>query len=146
MVKDEISLKDVLEKVLEGIEEASKVGLKIKINCVPLKGVSEKDVLEVLEFCKSRGFVVRFIEFMENFHAKDGAKGLNSDEIKAIISLLNRANGRIKSDVLASTSWYKCPNFTFVNDTSLEKSKHIEDLFAQIRKTKSKLQKWTNSY
>ncbi|PZP15356.1 MAG: ribosome-binding factor A, partial [Aliarcobacter butzleri] len=61
----------------------------------------------------------------------------DKDEIKAIISLLNRANGRIKSDVLASTSWYKCPNFTFVNDTSLEKSKHIEDLFAQIRKTKS---------
>ncbi|MFW2556099.1 GTP 3',8-cyclase MoaA [Aliarcobacter butzleri] len=81
-----IAQKDVLEKVLEGIEEASKVGLKIKINCVPLKGVSEKDVLEVLEFCKSRGFVVRFIEFMENFHAKDGAKGLNSDEIKAIIA------------------------------------------------------------
>ena len=25
-------------------------------------------------------------------------------------------------------------NFTFVNDTSLEKSKHIEDLFAQIKK------------
>ena len=48
-----IAQKDVLEKVLEGIEEASKVGLKIKINCVPLKGVSEKDVLEVLEFCKS---------------------------------------------------------------------------------------------
>lgn len=81
-----IAQKDVLEKVLEGIEEASKVGLKIKINCVPLKEVSEKDVLEVLEFCKSRGFVVRFIEFMENFHAKDGAKGLNSDEIKAIIA------------------------------------------------------------
>ncbi|MFX4236611.1 radical SAM protein, partial [Aliarcobacter butzleri] len=72
-----IAQKNVLEKVLEGIEEASKVGLKIKINCVPLKGVSEKDVLEVLEFCKSRGFDVRFIEFMENFHAKDGAKGLN---------------------------------------------------------------------
>ena len=81
-----IAQKDVLEKVLEGIEEASKVGLKIKINCVPLKGISEKDVLEVLEFCKSRGFVVRFIEFMENFHAKDAAKGLNSDEIKAIIA------------------------------------------------------------
>lgn len=61
----------------------------------------------------------------------------SKDEIKTIISLLNKANGRIKSDVLASTSWYKCPNFTFVNDTSLEKSKHIEDLFAQIRKTKS---------
>ena len=30
-----------------------------------------------------------------------------------------------------------CPNFYFLNDTSLEKSKNIEALFAQIRKTKS---------
>lgn len=60
----------------------------------------------------------------------------DKNEIKEIVQALNRANGRIKSDVLASTSWYKCPNFKFEVDTSLEKSKHIEDLFAQIRKTK----------
>ena len=78
--------KDVLEKVLEGIQKASDVGLKIKINCVPVKGVNDNDILDVLEFCKTKGYTVRFIEFMENHHAKDGAKGLNSDEIKAIIS------------------------------------------------------------
>jgi ribosome-binding factor A len=61
----------------------------------------------------------------------------DKDELKMITSSLIKANGRIKSHILASTGWYKCPNFTFVNDTSLEKSKHIEDLFAQIRKTKS---------
>lgn len=58
-------------------------------------------------------------------------------EIKEIITLLTKANGRIKTHVLASTGWYKCPNFTFLHDTSLEKSKNIEALFAQIRKTKS---------
>lgn len=81
-----IAQKDVLDKILEGIEEAFKVGLKIKINCVPLKGLNDKDIIEVLEFCKEKGFVVRFIEFMENLYAKDGAKGLSSDEIKAVIS------------------------------------------------------------
>ncbi len=81
-----IAQKDVLDKILEGIEEAFKVGLKIKINCVPLKGLNDKDIIEVLEFCKEKGFVVRFIEFMENLYAKDGAKGLSSDEIKALIS------------------------------------------------------------
>lgn len=78
--------KDVLSTVLQGIEEANRVGLKIKINCVPLKGINDRDILEVLEFCREKGYVVRFIEFMENFHAKDGAKGLNSEEIKEIIS------------------------------------------------------------
>lgn len=58
-------------------------------------------------------------------------------EIKEVIGSLNKANGRIKTHILASTGWYKCPNFTFLVDTSLEKSKSIEALFAQIRKTKS---------
>ena len=81
-----IAQKDVLKNVLEGIQKACDVGLKIKINCVPIKGINDVDVLNVLEFCKEKAYVVRFIEFMENHHAKDWAKGLNSDEIKAIIS------------------------------------------------------------
>ena len=70
----------------QGIEAAADAGLKIKINCVPIKGINDKDILDVLEFCKEKGYVVRFIEFMENNHAKDGAKGLNSNEILEIIS------------------------------------------------------------
>lgn len=64
------------------------------------------------------------------------ASDYDKEEVKAIIQALTRANGRIKSDVLSSTGWYKCPNFKFEADTTLEKSKHIEELFAQIRKTK----------
>ena len=64
----------------------------------------------------------------------------DKNELKEIVSLLNKANGRLKTHILASTGWYKCPNFTFLHDTSLEKSKHMETLFAQIRKTKSEEQ------
>ncbi len=60
----------------------------------------------------------------------------NDAEIKIIVQLLKKANSRIKSYVLASTGWYKCPNFTFINDTSLEESLHIEALFAKISKEK----------
>ncbi|QOG12631.1 30S ribosome-binding factor RbfA [Arcobacter sp. FWKO B] len=60
----------------------------------------------------------------------------NKDEIKEIISLLNRANGRIRSYVLASTSWYKCPNFKFQSDDSLEKIHKIDKLFDMIAKGK----------
>lgn len=81
-----IAQKDVLETVLKGIQAAADAGLKIKINCVPIKGINDKDILDVLEFCKEKGYVVRYIEFMENNHAKDGAKGLNSNEILEIIS------------------------------------------------------------
>ncbi|MCI0501148.1 MAG: GTP 3',8-cyclase MoaA [Epsilonproteobacteria bacterium] len=80
-----IAKKDVLEKVLEGIEEAAKVGLKIKINCVPLKGVNDGEIITLLEYCNTKGYEIRFIEFMENAHASV-KQGLNSSEIQEIIA------------------------------------------------------------
>jgi ribosome-binding factor A len=60
----------------------------------------------------------------------------NKEELKTVKQLLFKANGRIKSYVLASTGWFKCPNFKFVVDDTLEHSKHIESLFAQINANK----------
>lgn len=60
----------------------------------------------------------------------------NQDELKVIDSLLFKASGRIKTYVLASTGWYKCPNFKFVSDNSLQNSQNIESLFAQIAQNK----------
>ncbi len=57
-------------------------------------------------------------------------------EIPGVISALTKATGRIKSYVLSATGWYKCPNFKFVNDTSFEFSKSIEEIFRQIEKDK----------
>ncbi|RXJ88462.1 GTP 3',8-cyclase MoaA [Arcobacter sp. CECT 8983] len=84
-VAAKVAQKNVLKKVLKGIETADKVGLKIKINCVPMKGINDSELVDILEFCKEKGYPVRFIEYMENSHAKDTAKGLNSDEIQEII-------------------------------------------------------------
>lgn len=61
----------------------------------------------------------------------------NKSEIQSIISTLIKANGRIKTHVLASTGWYKCPNFKFELDTSLERSLKVEHLFTQIKQAKS---------
>lgn len=66
----------------------------------------------------------------------DGSDFANK-EIAGVISALTKANGRIKSYVLSATGWYKCPTFKFVNDTSLESSKNIEDLFKQIEQKRS---------
>lgn len=81
-----IAQKDVLKKVLEGIEEARRIGFKVKINNVPLKGINDVDVLAMLEFCKEREMPIRYIEYMENVHAKEKLQGLKGDEIKEIIS------------------------------------------------------------
>jgi cyclic pyranopterin phosphate synthase len=84
-VAQKVAQKDVLAQVLKGIETASNVGLKIKINCVPIKGINDTELIDILEFCKQRGFPVRFIELMENTHASEHAKGLNTQEIQDII-------------------------------------------------------------
>jgi len=76
-----IAGKDVLAKVLEGIEKALEVGLKIKINMVPLKGINDGEILDILEYCKARNIKIRFIEYMENRHADQALKGMHGKEI-----------------------------------------------------------------
>ena len=84
-VAQEIAGKDVLKNVLAGVEEARAVGLKVKVNMVPMKTVNAQDIVEVLEYCKARGMSIRFIEYMENSHAKAEIKGLKSPELLAIL-------------------------------------------------------------
>jgi len=80
-VAAKIAQKDVLDKVLVGVEKALEVGLKVKINMVPLKGINEDEIVDVMEYAKARGMTVRYIEYMENVHAKAGLKGLSGKEI-----------------------------------------------------------------
>ena len=80
-----ISKRDGLEKILLGIEKAHKEGFLIKLNMVPLKNINEDEIVDILEYGMGLGIGVRFIEFMENTHAKNGTQGLRSDEILAKI-------------------------------------------------------------
>ncbi len=81
-----ISQKDALKNALEGIEESLKVGLKLKLNTVVMKSVNDDEILELLEYAKNRSIQIRYIEFMENTHAKDLVKGLKEREILDLIA------------------------------------------------------------
>ncbi|QEE95968.1 GTP 3',8-cyclase MoaA [Helicobacter pylori] len=81
-----ISQKDALKNALEGIEESLKVGLKLKLNMVVMKGVNDDEILELLEYAKNRSIQIRYIEFMENTHAKSLVKGLKEREILDLIA------------------------------------------------------------
>ena len=80
-----IAQKDVLGNVLDGVEEALKVGLKVKVNMVPMKGLNDGEILDVMEYCRERGMTIRFIEYMENVHASVDIKGMKSEELLGII-------------------------------------------------------------
>ena len=84
-VAKDIAGKDVLKNVLQGVDEALKVGLKVKANMVPMKTVNADEIIEVLEYCKERGISVRFIEYMENKFAKKDITGVKSKELLEIL-------------------------------------------------------------
>ena len=80
-VAQQIAQKDVLGQVLKGIDKALEVGLGVKINMVPLKGINDDEILDILHYCKERGIKVRFIEYMENRHANIALRGMHGREI-----------------------------------------------------------------
>jgi len=85
-IASKIAQKDMLNKVLEGMDEALKTGLNVKLNTVVMKGINETEILDLLEFAKQKGVIIRFIEFMENERAYPGIKRVGADEILKEIS------------------------------------------------------------
>jgi cyclic pyranopterin phosphate synthase len=63
-----------LASVLDGLEQARRAGLRIKVNMVPLRDANLDQVLPLLDYCLERGFELRFIELMRMGHlARDAA-------------------------------------------------------------------------
>ena len=52
------------DKVIKGIMVAKKVGLKIKINTVALKGINDDEILKLVNWCGENKFSLTFIEVM----------------------------------------------------------------------------------
>ncbi len=80
-VAAKIAGKDVLKSVLEGIDKALAVGFDVKLNMVPLKGINDDEIVDVIDYANSRNMKVRFIEYMENNHASSHIVGMHGKEI-----------------------------------------------------------------
>ncbi len=59
-----------LTTVLEGVEEALALGLKVKVNCVPIRTANIDQLLPILEYCLERNVELRYIELMNMGHLK----------------------------------------------------------------------------
>lgn len=60
-----VARRDCLAAALEGLEAAAACpGLKVKINCVPLRGINENQWIRLAGIAKDRPIDVRFIEMM----------------------------------------------------------------------------------
>jgi cyclic pyranopterin phosphate synthase len=81
-----ISKIDALDKILSGIDESLKCGLRVKLNMVPLEGINDNEILDIFEYAKNKNIMARFIEYMENSFANQSIKGLTSTAIQKIIN------------------------------------------------------------
>ena len=61
----ELTRRDELDRVVEGIEAAVDVGFaSVKLNAVVMAGVNDDELVDLARFGRARGVEVRFIEFM----------------------------------------------------------------------------------
>ena len=61
----ELTRRDELDRVLDGIEAAKEAGLDpVKVNAVVMRGVNDDEILDLARFGRDRGVTMRFIEWM----------------------------------------------------------------------------------
>ncbi|WP_283624628.1 GTP 3',8-cyclase MoaA [Clostridium butyricum] len=74
-----------VNNVLNAINECLKYkDLKVKINCVPIKGKNEDELIDLLKLSKDNDISIRFIEMMPIGLGKN-MNGLNDEEVKSLI-------------------------------------------------------------
>jgi cyclic pyranopterin phosphate synthase len=67
-----------VSKVLEGMEAAERAGLwPIKVNAVVKRGMNEASILPMARFFREKGYILRFIEYMDVGHTN----GWRMDEV-----------------------------------------------------------------
>ncbi|MBD3354796.1 radical SAM protein [Candidatus Woesearchaeota archaeon] len=82
----EITGIDGLNRVLDGISEASKLGIKIKINTM-IDKKNLKEVMKFVDYCKKNNFDLRFLDLLP---VKEGTKDMvfSSDNLNLVLESL----------------------------------------------------------
>jgi cyclic pyranopterin phosphate synthase len=83
-----------LDRVIEAINAAERVGLNVKINTVVIRGWNDDEIVDFANYARDTGHTVRFIEFMP----LDGSGIWQSNLVytkKEMIDLINRNFGTL---------------------------------------------------
>lgn len=80
------------EKVIEGMDAAAAVGLgPIKVNMVVKRGVNESSILPMARFFREKGYILRFIEYMDVGHSN----GWHMDEVVSAAEIVKMINAEM---------------------------------------------------
>ncbi|HEY9152117.1 MAG TPA: GTP 3',8-cyclase MoaA [Anaerolineales bacterium] len=86
-----------VEKVIEGMDEAAKVGLgPIKVNMVVKRRMNESSILPMARFFREKGYILRFIEYMDVGHTN----GWRMDEVVSANEIIKMINAEMPLEPL----------------------------------------------
>jgi len=81
-----------VQRVLEGMEAAAQVGLgPIKVNMVVKRGLNESSILPMARFFREKGYILRFIEYMDVGHTN----GWRMDEVVPAKEIVSRISAEL---------------------------------------------------
>ena len=106
---EELTLRDGLARVLDGIEAALAAGLfPVKVNVVVMRGLNDDELVDFARFGRELGVTVRFIEFMplDAEEAWSEAAVVSQEEILATISAVYPLEPRARSNAPATQFRY----------------------------------------
>jgi cyclic pyranopterin phosphate synthase len=88
-VFQKITRRDGLDKTIAGIDAAIACGFEsVKLNALAIRGITEKEVVRLVDFALQRGVMLRFIEFMplDGDRSWQREQLLSGDELLSIIA------------------------------------------------------------
>jgi cyclic pyranopterin phosphate synthase len=91
----QITRRDDFDRVMAGIDAAQRIGYRVKLNAVAVKGLVEPDIVPLARFGRERGIEVRYIEFMplDNQGLWGSGRVLTADDM---IAMLTRDIGALR--------------------------------------------------
>jgi cyclic pyranopterin phosphate synthase len=112
-----------LNKVLNGIQKASELGFKIKINTVIIRDWNDDEIINFVKFARDTKLTVRFIEFMpldgSNFHDVISFDENNNSSFQSDpATVYNFDDGKGKIGFISSITEPFCSNCDRVRLTS----------------------------
>lgn len=91
-----------VEKVIRGMDAAAAAGLEpVKVNMVVKRGLNEDSILPMARFFREKGYILRFIEFMDVGHTN----GWRMDDVVPAAEIVRRISAEMPLEPLD-------PNYT----------------------------------
>jgi len=81
-----------VSKVLEGMDAAADVGLgPIKVNMVVKRGLNESSILPMARYFREKGYILRFIEYMDVGHSN----GWRMDDVMPAVEIIQKIDAEM---------------------------------------------------